>query len=454
MRSDVTPRRPEMSFASRNGRFEACAGRACEAGRSPRSRCWPRPCCPVAAERSLPRRPAWTATSRPASASSCASAHPATTPTATAKRLWPGTSPTRTCSTASGGPTAARAIYKPIRQGRDPMPKFQGKLTDEEIRQTVAYVLALDRSAQAQRDAHRAVTAARRAAMIRRLPLFPLPGVVLLPETLLPLHIFEPRYRTLVADALAGDRTIGMAMWRPDGPAPGNARPPPRRRGRRDRRVRGARGRPVQHRAAGALSLPRGREAAVGVLSRRAGRGDPLDPVSDPRATRALSGGMALQRPCRPPRSPAVPGRTCARAARLRDRPALRYTPEELQAILETELSGAVGDASGEWPSGRRASTFSRRFARASWICGGMGYSSCDRLRVAFLRRRGRPQMSAGGGQDLGVDAFSARSCAQLLMALIWSSIVTDSGTVRGDHLVEVVLGQRAGLRVGVDHAG
>lgn len=48
--------------------------------------------------------------------------------------------------------------------------------------------------------------------MTRRIPLFPLPGVVLLPGTLLPLHIFEPRYREMVADALAGDRTIGMAM--------------------------------------------------------------------------------------------------------------------------------------------------------------------------------------------------------------------------------------------------
>ncbi len=48
-----------------------------------------------------------------------------------------------------------------------------------------------------------------------RIPLFPLPGVVLLPGTILPLHIFEPRYRALVGDALAGDRTIGMAMLRP-----------------------------------------------------------------------------------------------------------------------------------------------------------------------------------------------------------------------------------------------
>jgi len=51
--------------------------------------------------------------------------------------------------------------------------------------------------------------------MSRRLPLFPLPGVVLLPGTLLPLHIFEARYRAMVADALEADRTIGMAMMKP-----------------------------------------------------------------------------------------------------------------------------------------------------------------------------------------------------------------------------------------------
>lgn len=48
--------------------------------------------------------------------------------------------------------------------------------------------------------------------MTRRIPLFPLPGVVLMPGTLLPLHIFEPRYRKMVTDVLSGDRTIGMAM--------------------------------------------------------------------------------------------------------------------------------------------------------------------------------------------------------------------------------------------------
>ena len=36
------------------------------------------------------------------------------------------------------------------------------------------------------------------------LPVFPLSGVLLLPGMLLPLHIFEPRYRNMVRDALAG----------------------------------------------------------------------------------------------------------------------------------------------------------------------------------------------------------------------------------------------------------
>jgi Lon protease-like protein len=44
------------------------------------------------------------------------------------------------------------------------------------------------------------------------LPLFPLPNVVLFPEVSLPLHIFEPRYREMLADALEGERLIGMVL--------------------------------------------------------------------------------------------------------------------------------------------------------------------------------------------------------------------------------------------------
>jgi uncharacterized protein len=42
------------------------------------------------------------------------------------------------------------------------------------------------------------------------LPVFPLTGVLLLPGTILPLHIFEQRYRNLIEDALATDRVFGM----------------------------------------------------------------------------------------------------------------------------------------------------------------------------------------------------------------------------------------------------
>ena len=46
-------------------------------------------------------------------------------------------------------------------------------------------------------------------------PLFPLPNGVLFPQGLLPLHIFEPRYRQMTADALEGERLIAMSLLRP-----------------------------------------------------------------------------------------------------------------------------------------------------------------------------------------------------------------------------------------------
>ena len=49
------------------------------------------------------------------------------------------------------------------------------------------------------------------------LPIFPLPNAVLFPNVFLPLHIFEPRYREMVRDALGGDRLIGMVLLRPEG---------------------------------------------------------------------------------------------------------------------------------------------------------------------------------------------------------------------------------------------
>ncbi|MCE9572997.1 MAG: LON peptidase substrate-binding domain-containing protein [Deltaproteobacteria bacterium] len=58
------------------------------------------------------------------------------------------------------------------------------------------------------------------------LPIFPLPNCVLLPGGLLPLHVFEPRYRALTRDALAGDRLMAIARLKPGHEAEYFDRPP------------------------------------------------------------------------------------------------------------------------------------------------------------------------------------------------------------------------------------
>ena len=64
------------------------------------------------------------------------------------------------------------------------------------------------------------------ALLPRTIPIFPLPNVVLFPNVVLPLHIFEPRYREMVSDALRGDRVIGMVLLRPGWERDYEGRPP------------------------------------------------------------------------------------------------------------------------------------------------------------------------------------------------------------------------------------
>lgn len=52
------------------------------------------------------------------------------------------------------------------------------------------------------------------AGSLLRVPVFPLAGAILFPRGQLPLHIFEPRYRAMVRDALAGDQLIAMVQPR------------------------------------------------------------------------------------------------------------------------------------------------------------------------------------------------------------------------------------------------
>ena len=58
------------------------------------------------------------------------------------------------------------------------------------------------------------------------IPIFPLPDATLFPNASHSFYIFEPRYRTMVADALKGDRIIGMVMLQPGYEANYEGRPP------------------------------------------------------------------------------------------------------------------------------------------------------------------------------------------------------------------------------------
>jgi uncharacterized protein len=57
-------------------------------------------------------------------------------------------------------------------------------------------------------------------------PLFPLPNVVLFPRAVLPLHIFEERYKAMTTDVLAGERLVAIALLKPGWEKNYHQRPP------------------------------------------------------------------------------------------------------------------------------------------------------------------------------------------------------------------------------------
>jgi Lon protease-like protein len=69
-------------------------------------------------------------------------------------------------------------------------------------------------------------TAAFDPSALSSLPIFPLPNCVLLPGGLLPLHVFEPRYRELTRDCLASHQLMGVARLRPGYESTYYGRPP------------------------------------------------------------------------------------------------------------------------------------------------------------------------------------------------------------------------------------
>jgi Lon protease-like protein len=57
--------------------------------------------------------------------------------------------------------------------------------------------------------------AAAQTPLPETIPIFPLEDVMLFPDMSVPLHIYEPRYKTMIADALKGNHVIGMVLLRP-----------------------------------------------------------------------------------------------------------------------------------------------------------------------------------------------------------------------------------------------
>jgi Lon protease-like protein len=64
------------------------------------------------------------------------------------------------------------------------------------------------------------------AAALEVLPVFPLPQTVLFPGALLPLHIFEPRYRAMIKDVLATNKALAIALIRETGERDAHRHPP------------------------------------------------------------------------------------------------------------------------------------------------------------------------------------------------------------------------------------
>ena len=73
---------------------------------------------------------------------------------------------------------------------------------------------------------HQPVRAQSSETIPPMIPIFPLEVTMLFPGVSRPLHIFEPRYRAMVADALKGDRIIGMTTLKPGYEANYEGRPP------------------------------------------------------------------------------------------------------------------------------------------------------------------------------------------------------------------------------------
>ena len=155
------------------------------------------------------------------------------------------------------------------------------------------------------------------------LPLFPLPNVVLFPNVFLPLHIFEPRYREMVADAhrQRPDDRHGAAAPGLGARLRGTAADLPGRLQRRHHALRAAARRPLQHRAARARPVPH-RSKRITLSYRRA----VVEPLPSAASTEEDRAAIRRQRSS---------WRRCSR--RRRSEPARRWLGPTMPASMSDE---------------------------------------------------------------------------------------------------------------------
>ena len=238
------------------------------------------------------------------------------------------------------------------------------------------------------------------------IPIFPLPNVVLFPNVFLPLHIFEPRYRQMVDDALNGDRIIGMVLLRPGWEA-GLRRAAAGlsdRLRRRHHPRRTAPRRPLQHRPARHGEVPhrakRDRQPIAWPASSRCPSRQRRGDRDEMRGRAAAPRALLVPQPDGQRPTPRFRRRCPTRIWSTRSRSTSSSKPVEKQALLERDglldrcrslielLEMKVLVARHRW-SGDRLSGFDRLPALSA--CAGAGrYSN----RMLLMMATGRPGMT------------------------------------------------------------
>ena len=350
---------------------------------------------------------------------SSARAAGASWPRSTACRSWPRFRSIR--RRASGGDEGMPITRAPPGLGARPGPSASSRRRASRGSTTLAALARCRRSADA---------AEAMAAPALTLPIFPLPDVTFFPHTLLPLHVFEARYRAMVTDALARDRKLAVVRLKPGYEASYAGKPPVYAVAGAGEIVslRAAGDGPLQHPAPGRLARAHRAARCRATRSTASVTAQPLDDIEP--TTDAVAGARAHPRAVRAPaRGAGSAGRAARRrAGRGTSGPArsptgsprpCSPTPDLRQSCSRRSTSRAVDRVGGGRRGARERARAGTRLMRRRPGAGraAAGRSSCwrrwRRRRQLGVARRADPRpVRAGDGRDLASATASARASA------------------------------------------